>query len=289
MPRPLRTDPEAGWHHVMNRGVNRQTIFFDDNCRVEFGQRLADIHEQFGIEIHAYCLMTNHYHLILHCPTGGLSAGMKQLGAVYARHVNDRVGRDGPLFRGRFNSRLIGDDRYLLTAVRYVHRNALDLPDCSSVDRYRWSSHRTYLGHRPAPAWLRTTHVLSYFDGDTALFDRFVQSDLDPQATSTPGSVEAIIAAAQLVVDELCLDTGSRARSVARALALSQCATRRDTELVAHALGITSSGAIRRATQRAQAAVRDDPLMSAAVARTASLVALVSATSGARHETSRSA
>ncbi|WP_395159643.1 transposase [Ilumatobacter sp.] len=76
-------------------------------------------------EVLAYCLMDNHFHLLLHCQSGGLSDAMQRLGSAYTRHVNDRVGRDGPLFRGRFHSRLIGDVRYLANVVRYIHRNAL--------------------------------------------------------------------------------------------------------------------------------------------------------------------
>ena len=128
MPRPLRIDIEDGWHHVMNRGIDHGIVFFEDTDRIEFGQRLADMFDLFGIRIHAYCLMGTHFHLLCHCPDAGLSASMQRLGSLYTRHVNDRLGRDGALFRGRFHSRLIADDAHLLAAVRYIHRNPLDLP-----------------------------------------------------------------------------------------------------------------------------------------------------------------
>ena len=118
MGRQTRTDRQDGWHHVVNRGVARMATFHDDADRVEFGRLLAVGHDRFGVEVHAYCLMTNHFHLVLHCPDGGLSEYMQLLTSVHARHVNDRAGRDGPLYRGRFASRHIRDGRYLRNAVR---------------------------------------------------------------------------------------------------------------------------------------------------------------------------
>ena len=70
MPRPLRIDVEDGWHHVMNRGIDHGDVFFHDSDRIEFGQRLADVHERFGIQFHAYCLLDNHFHLLCRCPDG---------------------------------------------------------------------------------------------------------------------------------------------------------------------------------------------------------------------------
>ncbi len=170
MARPLRIDIEDGWHHVMNRGADHRAAFLDDSDRIELGTRLGDMYERFGVETHAYCLMTTHYHLLLHCPNGGLSDAMQRLGSIYTRHLNDRVGRDGALFRGRFHSRLVVSDAHLVAAARYIHRNALDLPGVDRVERYRWSSHRAYLGHRAAPPWLRTDVVLGHFGNDTTAF-----------------------------------------------------------------------------------------------------------------------
>ena len=102
----------------MNRGANRSSIFFDDNDRIEVGQRLAEIHERFEIEVRAYCLMANHFHLLLHCPNGGLSPAMQRFSSLFTRHVNDRHGRDGSIFRGRFHSRVIAEETYLLNADR---------------------------------------------------------------------------------------------------------------------------------------------------------------------------
>lgn len=176
MPRPPRLDAAGAIHHVMNRGVARQRTFFGDVDRVEFGIRLAAIHERFGVETLAYCLMTNHYHLLVRTPGGGLPAAMQHLGLVYTRHTNERVGRDGPLFRGRYHSILVTTDDYLVAASRYIHRNPLDIPGVSSPAQYRWSSYRSYLGHRRTPQFLCTDVVLAQFDHDVGRLARHTET-----------------------------------------------------------------------------------------------------------------
>ncbi|MGB0114370.1 MAG: transposase [Ilumatobacteraceae bacterium] len=260
MPRPPRFDPEGGWHHVMNRGADRADTFLCDSDRTEFGQQLADMHDRFGVETHAYCLMSNHYHLLLHCPDGGLSDAMQRLGSLYTRHVNDRIGRDGALFRGRFHGRLIEDERYLVAACRYIHRNALDLPGVDSPDRYRWSSHRTYLGHRAAPSWMRTDVILDHFGGDRAEFDRFVRADESTLArpTATPGDLQRVTAAAELVIAERGLAELHRARALARAVTLVWAAdvAGLDRATLMCAFGSATPGALRVAVSRARSTMR---------------------------------
>ncbi len=181
MGRQRRIDFDGAIHHVMNRGVNHEAIFFADSDRIESGRRLADIHTRFGVETLAYCLMGNHYHLLLRTSAGNLSAAMHRLASLYSRHTNDRIGRDGPLFRSRFHSILVTTDAYLLTATRYIHRNALDLPGVGSVDAYRWSSFRSYVGHRRPPTFLQTDLALGYFGNDRSAFSSF-----HDDATTTP-------------------------------------------------------------------------------------------------------
>lgn len=148
--------PTAGIHHVMNRGVDRQTVFFSDADRLEFGRRLYVLREQFEVETLAYCLMDNHYHLLLNAPAGNLSEAMQHLGSVFVRRTNARIGRDGPMFRSRFHSIPVTTDAYLHVAARYIHRNPRDVAGVHRLADYRWSSYRTYLGLRPAPSFLRT-------------------------------------------------------------------------------------------------------------------------------------
>ena len=164
--RRQRVDYDGAVHHVMNRGVNRQRVFFGDADRVQFGELLAEIHDRFEVETLAYCLMDNHYHLLLRTPSAGLAAAMQHLGGVYTRRTNNRIGRDGPLFRGRYHSIHVTTDAYLTMAARYIHRNPLERTDVSSAADYRWSSYRTYLGLRATPGFVTTEPVLGLYGND---------------------------------------------------------------------------------------------------------------------------
>ena len=199
----------------MNRGVNHQAIFFDDADRVEFGRRLADIHGHFGVETLAYCLMGNHYHLLLRTPTGGLSAAMHRLASLYSRHTNDRVSRDGPLFRSRFHSILVTTDAYLLTATRYIHRNPIDLQGVKSFSDYRWSSYRTYIGERRPPNFVKTGLVLDCFDQDVATFARFHDIGSVAPTCGSPSNAVDIMQTVKFAVAEDDLLNGDDTSSTA--------------------------------------------------------------------------
>ncbi|MGK0275774.1 MAG: REP element-mobilizing transposase RayT [Ilumatobacter sp.] len=254
MPRSLRLDPIDAFHHITNRGVDRQAVFFSDADRVEFGRLLGEICEMFEVEVLAYCLMDNHFHLLLRCPNGGLSDAMQRLGSVYTRHVNDRVGRDGPLFRGRFHSRLIGDVRYLANVVRYIHRNALDIGGVQTVSGYRWSSHRTYLGHRRCPSWLATDHVMEWFEDDPAAFDAFVNAaDGPPNRATRSFDLSELRAAVDLAVYQHAPDELGAMRSLPRVLCLlfaQQLPIESAQRLMAE-LGLGNAAAFKSAAWRA--------------------------------------
>jgi hypothetical protein len=219
--------------------------------------------------------MDTHYHLLLRCPDGGLSSAMQRLGSLYTRHVNDRIGRDGALFRGRFHSKLIVDDRYLLAATRYIHRNALDVREVDSVEHYRWSSHRTYLGLRRRPDWLYTDTVLSSFGGDAGAFGEFVSAGLEPSVPRRfdRSDLVAFLDAANLVVIELGFGDRGRATVVARSVALGwvDAVGGCDQAEVMEILEIPSAGAMRTAVSRARRRRLEDPSFAAAVERSADL------------------
>jgi REP element-mobilizing transposase RayT len=231
------------------------------------------MHQRFGIEIHAYCLMDNHYHLLVRCPRAELSNGMQRLGAVYARHVNDRVGRDGPLFGGRFKSRLVLSHRYITGLVRYIHRNALDLPGVTRVDGYRWSSHRSYIGARREPDWLFTGQVLGYFGGDRNSFHSFVsEASVGTSETATSHNVSSLMAAAVVVAGPAVLDAAG-ASGLARTLVLliiDELPREQQWPLAAE-IGIQSKQAHRMALSRARAAQRDRPEVGVLISATKDL------------------
>jgi REP element-mobilizing transposase RayT len=273
MPRPLRIDLEDGWQHVMNRGIDHADVFFADTDRIEFGQRLGDVFDRFGIRTHAYCLMDNHFHLLWHCPEGRLSDAMQRLGSLYTRHVNDRLGRDGALFRGRFHSRLITDDAHLVATVRYIHRNALDIPGVASVRDYRWSSHRAYLGLRTPPPWLCTDHVFDGWAVDE--IDRFIDRPLDSVAQPIDGDIAPLVQAIELVLAQQGFSAERRLGAVARQIALAwltENTTTSDAALM-DAFGIERIGTLRTAMSRARNMMRSEPELREVQSRAVGLLA----------------
>jgi len=151
---------------VMNRGADHQRIFFSKRDGEAFEQLLAEGTEREGVELHAYCLMPNHFHLLLHCPDGGLSSFMHRVGTLYARRMKLRRDGDGPLFRSRFRSVSIESFEHLAQVWRYIHRNPADLSPPIDLTTYRWSSLRYYAGLATTPPWLQTTTLLQYCAGD---------------------------------------------------------------------------------------------------------------------------
>lgn len=208
MPRRPRSEAAGLWFHVFNRGARRQDIFLDDGDRRCFLGLLNEVHQRHGVEVHAFCLLDNHFHLVLHCPERNLSEAMHWMATVYAQRFNRRHGLDGPMFRSRFAAKHISDDRYLLDAVRYVHRNpehhGLGIP----LDRYQWSAHRTYLGLVPQPKWLETGVVKALLttagDNYPSMFDHatgagsppwLVDLEADCESLSSIDDVEAAVLA----------------------------------------------------------------------------------------------
>ena len=166
MGRAARQDLKGAWHHVMNRGADRGRIFFTRNDGLAFEHLLADATTVLGVELHAYCLMPNHFHLLLHCPHGGLSKYMQRVGANYSRRINARLDGEGSIFRSRFHSRLLDSPTYLAQAGRYIHRNPLELSPPVDPTSYRWSSLRYYAGLDVPPPWLHTSTLRDICSGD---------------------------------------------------------------------------------------------------------------------------
>lgn len=166
MARSLRIQFDGAWYHVMNRGLSHQLIYHTDQARNLFIQLLGDIHRKFAIQTHAYCLMDNHYHLLLHTPMSNLSKAMRYLDGVYTQRVNKSTNRDGPLFRGRYKSILVDENNYLLQLSRYIHLNPVSARIVEKAEDYHWSSYRTYLKVVCNPAWLYCDNILAQFPPD---------------------------------------------------------------------------------------------------------------------------
>jgi len=163
MARPLRIEYEGAWYHVMNRGLARQTIFFNDKHREIFLELLAEISYRYRIEIHAYCLMSNHYHLLIRTPIANLSRAMRHLNGIYTQRFNASLKRDGPIFRGRFKSILVEKDVYLLRLSRYIHLNPVAAKIVHKAENFKWSSYRYYITKDKSRRWIFQNDTLAYF------------------------------------------------------------------------------------------------------------------------------
>ena len=159
MSRPERIEFDGAYYHVMNRGRRRENIFHDDVYYQMFIQTLEEAALRFNIEVHAYCLMTNHYHLLLKTPEGNLQRAMRHIGGVYTQRYNRLKGCDGSLFRGRYKSILVDCDEYLLHVSKYIHLNPIEAKLVDALDEYQWSSYPAYVGKRKTENWLYTKDV----------------------------------------------------------------------------------------------------------------------------------
>lgn len=188
MARPLRIEYPGAWYHVMNRGAGSRCIFPNEDARRTFLQLLSDVYDRFTLHCHAYCLMGNHYHLLVHTPNAGLGRAMRHLDGVYTQRHNRLLETDGPLFRGRYKSQLVEDGEYLWAVSRYVHRNPVEAGLCKAPATYPWSSYRYFAGERGAPVWLQQHVTLQHFDGRRA-YCAFVETqstDTSPVLLSEP-------------------------------------------------------------------------------------------------------
>jgi REP element-mobilizing transposase RayT len=163
MARPLRLQVPGGLYHVMARGNARQDIFLDDADRRRFLATLRSVVERLNVLCHAYCLMGNHYHLLVETPDGNLSLALRQLNGVYAQGFNRRHDRVGHLFQGRFASRLIEKDTYLREVSRYIVLNPVRAGMIACPSDWEWSSYRAHAGCVSPPPFLTVDWLLVQF------------------------------------------------------------------------------------------------------------------------------
>jgi len=164
MSRPLRIELSGGLYHVTSRGDRREDIYFSDADREAWLVLLGQVCERFNWCCHAYCQMTNHYHVVVETPEGNLAQGMRQLNGVYTQSINRAHGRVGHVFQGRYKSILIEKDSYLLELARYVVLNPLRAGMINEIGDWPWSSYPAMIGAVPTPVWLQTDWLLGQFD-----------------------------------------------------------------------------------------------------------------------------
>lgn len=252
----------------MNRGADRQDIFSCDPDRHMFEHLAGDLVERGLIEIHAYALMGNHFHLLVRSLRGEISAAMHRLGSEYARWYNREHRRDGPMFRNRFVSVPVETDEQFLVTARYIHRNPKAMVPIRALAAYRWSSLGGHLGAREAPPWLER-ELLDELMGGAESHRRFVEaahwSDEDHELwlPFRNGIDTADLEAAVEVVTGTrisAIDRRGRRRSDAFALVLVLALEFRceSAEQIAQRYDLVSAAAVRTGARRGRVRLVDD-------------------------------
>lgn len=191
VPRPPRIDVEGALHHVYDRGNRRQLICEDDVDYRFFLSLVERAAKRFEWLVHAYCVMPNHYHLLVETPKGGLSRGMQLVNGRYAQAFNWGRRLDGHLFQGRFGSRLVESEAHAIWVNRYIARNPVEARLVEGPAAWAWSSYGA-LRRGSAPTWLAHDAVLRLFgEGEKAAvgYERLV---LDEDGPDPPGGVQGL-------------------------------------------------------------------------------------------------
>ncbi|UCF85652.1 MAG: transposase [Desulfobacteraceae bacterium] len=195
MSRPLRIEYPDAWYHVMNRGRSGESIFLEKADYIAFIGLLKETVDMWKVRVGAYCLMPDHYHLLVQTPDANLSRSMRHLNGLYTQRFNRSHQRDGQLFRGRYKCILVDADSYILELLRYIHRNPVEARLIERLDQYPWSTHKAYLSDANKWNWLYKEFVLSLFSNDRRQrrkrYKEFVSNE-------TPGEINRILGGKKL-------------------------------------------------------------------------------------------
>ena len=194
MGRPLRIEYPGAHYHVTSRGNERKDVFKSQKDREQFLSYLESAVSRYEAVIHAYCLMSNHYHLLLETPSGNLSKIMQHINGAYTSYFNVKRKRSGHLFQGRYKAIVIEADEYAQELSRYMHLNPVRAKMVAKPEEYRWSSYLDYIGARKRPEWLDISLILNYFGKGEECFVKyriFVEALLDSEYDSPFNGVVA--------------------------------------------------------------------------------------------------
>ncbi|MCK4518608.1 MAG: transposase [Candidatus Omnitrophica bacterium] len=174
MARPLRILFEGAYYHVINRGQDKRDIFLDKNDYKAFLRTLKETCQLYEVSIASYCLMTNHYHLLVHTPNANLSDFMRQINGVYTQVFNRRYKHDGPLFKGRYKAIVVQEGGYLLRLIRYAHNNPVKAGVVKKNSDYAFSSHNNFI-RQEENEWLKFLGLLkTQFKGQKDLKKAYI-------------------------------------------------------------------------------------------------------------------
>ena len=197
MTRPLRIDFPGAVYHVTSRGNRRSAIFEDDTDASLFLKVLGEALQRFNAQVLAYCLMTNHYHLVIVTPQRGLSLLMRQINGVYSQAYNRRHGVTGHLLQGRFKAILVDHDAYLMELCRYVELNPVRAGMVAAAGDWNWSSYAAHVGKVNAPTWLDVARLHAFVLGHEIRLDS--DASAEAREAHAQAHTQAALAYAELV------------------------------------------------------------------------------------------
>jgi REP element-mobilizing transposase RayT len=175
----------------MNRGAVRQAVFLNDADYKMFLEVVKETSRFFSIRIIGFCLMPNHYHLLVQTPKANLSRAMRHLNGVYTQRFNRVHKKDGSLFRGRYKAILVQEDAYLTHLIRYIHLNPIQANLTQDIAKYPWTSHKQYLRGQDESSWLYVRLGLAFFSSELKAslkaYRQFLKEGVDPKTLSFYG------------------------------------------------------------------------------------------------------
>ena len=195
MARPLRIIYPGAFYHITSRGNEQKAVFKSIRDREKFLEYLESASERYDAVIHVYCLMDNHYHLLLETPSGNLPQIMRHINGAYTTYFNIKRGRAGHLFQGRYKAILVEKDEYAKELSRYIHLNPVRAGMVELPEEYEWSSYLTYIGKHKKPEWLHNDLIHGYFGKTKSSaqkqYQKFVNSLIKKEYDSPLESVVA--------------------------------------------------------------------------------------------------
>jgi len=174
--RQLRIEYKGAFYHVIARGERKEKIFFNKNDYLKFLEKLGEAVDKFTLKIHCFCLMGNHYHLLIETPEGNLAKAMHHINTRYSNWFKSKHQIIGSVFQGRYKSILVEKESYLLALSAYVHLNPVWAAIIDKPEKYRWSSFNDYIRIEKSIHWIFSDNILKIFSGDREAYKRFVYS-----------------------------------------------------------------------------------------------------------------
>jgi len=179
MARPLRITYPGAFYHITSRGNERKEVFKSKRDRQKFLEYLESASQRYDAVIHAYCLIYNHYHLLMETPTGNLPQIMRHINGAYTTYFNVKRKRAGHLFQGRYKAILVDIDEYAKELSRYIHLNPVRAELVKTPEEYEWSSYQFYIGRQKTPEWLHLDFILGYFGKKFSMAQKEYQQFVD--------------------------------------------------------------------------------------------------------------